>query len=180
MHTIIQTQRIVIREFLSGEENIYLSHFNDELVTLYLPKRSKEERIDIFRKALEKYKTDKKSGTWGMFNRAGGDFIGSCLLRPFNNEPGILELGYSMERKYWGAGIATEMAIAMVAYGFSGKNTSEIVAVTVLENLGSQRVLEKAGFKRMDNLLRDGEELAFFKIENASPNPLQRIGLQNV
>jgi ribosomal-protein-alanine N-acetyltransferase len=40
----------------------------------------------------------------------------------------------------------------------------EIVALTDLENIGSQRVLEKSGFIRMDNLLKNGEELAYFKI----------------
>src|SRR5580658_1896565 len=161
---IAQTPRLIIREFLPEEENIYLSHFNDEMVTQYIPKRSRDERINIFRTALEQYPVNKKSGLWGMFNKADGAFIGSCLLRPFNNEPGILELGYSMQQKYWGLGIGTEMAKAMVTYGFSDKDTLEIVAVTILENIGSQRVLEKAGLKRMDNLLRGGEELAYFKM----------------
>jgi len=164
MGIIAQTSRIVIREFLPEEENIYLNHFNDEMVTQYIPKRSRDERINIFRTALEQYPVNKKAGLWGMFNKADGAFIGSCLLRPFNNEPGILELGYSMERKYWGTGIGTEMAAAMVAYGFSDKKISEVVAVTDLGNIGSQRVLEKA-LKRMDNLLRDGEELTFFSLK---------------
>jgi len=165
MDTIVQTPRLIIREFLPEEENIYLNHFNDEMVTQYIPKRSRDERINIFRKALGQYPVNKTTGLWGMFNKADGAFIGSCLLRSFNNEAGILELGYSMEKKYWGTGIGTEMAIAMVAYGFSDINTSEVVAVTDLGNIGSQRVLEKAGLKRMDNLLRDGEELTFFGLK---------------
>ncbi|MDB5124889.1 MAG: anhydro-N-acetylmuramic acid kinase [Mucilaginibacter sp.] len=164
MSIVAQTPRIIIREFLPEEEDIYLNHFNDELVTQYLPVRSRDERINFFRKALEQYAVNKKLGTWGIFNKVGGEFIGSCLLRPFNTEPGIVEVGYSMERKYWGMGIGTEMATAMVAHGFTDENTSEIVAVTILENIGSQRVLEKAGLKRMDNLMRDGIELAYFKI----------------
>jgi ribosomal-protein-alanine N-acetyltransferase len=166
MNIITQTPRLVIREFLPGEENIYLNHFNDELVTLYLPVRSREERAKIFRTAVEQYPINKKLGLWGIFNKADGDFIGSCLLRLFNNdEPGIIELGYSLERKYWGLGIGSEMAAAMVTYDFSDQNTSEIVAVTELENAGSQRVLENAGLIRMDNLLRNGEELAYFSLK---------------
>jgi ribosomal-protein-alanine N-acetyltransferase len=164
MNIIVQTPRIVVREFLPEEQNTYLNHFKDEMVLQYIPKRSREERIGIFRKALEQYPVNKKLGIWGIFNKADGDFIGSCLLRPFNGEPGIVELGYSMDRKYWGMGIATEMAKAMIAHSLSDPNTLEIVAVTILENVGSRRVLEKAGFKRMDNLLRDGLELAYYKI----------------
>ena len=168
MATIAQTSRLIIREFLPVEETIYLNHFNDELVTQYIPKRSREERVNIFRKGLEQYVVTKTTGLWGIFSKGDGDFIGSCLLRPFYGEAGVLELGYSLEKKYWGGGFATEMATAMVAHGLSDQSISEIVAVTELENVGSQRVLEKAGLKRVDNLLRDGEELAYFKIRRLS------------
>ncbi|MDB4925301.1 GNAT family N-acetyltransferase [Mucilaginibacter sp.] len=162
MSIIVQTPRVFIREFLPEEQEIYLNHFTDEKVALYLPKRDREERINIFNNALNQYPITKTIGVWGIFNKANGEFIGSCLLRPFND--GIIELGYSLEQKYWGQGIATEMAIAMTSHGLSDTNTLEIVAVTVLENLVSQRVLEKAGFKRMSNLSRNGEELAFFRV----------------
>jgi len=102
MNIVTQTPRIIVREFLPEEENTYLNHFNDEIVLLYIPKRSREERIGIFHKALEQYVVDKQSGIWGIFNKADGGFMGSCLLRPFNNEPGKLELGYSLDRKHWG------------------------------------------------------------------------------
>ncbi|MDB5031770.1 GNAT family N-acetyltransferase [Mucilaginibacter sp.] len=164
MSIIVQTRQVFIREFLQEEQEIYLNHFTDEKVALYLPKRDRDERINIFNNALNQYPITKTIGIWGIFNKANGEFIGSCLLRPFNDDQRTIELGYSLEQKYWGQGIATEMAIAMITHGLSDTNTLEIVAVTILENSGSQRVLEKAGFKRMDNLSRNGEELAFFRI----------------
>jgi ribosomal-protein-alanine N-acetyltransferase len=153
---------MIIREFLADEEQVYLNHFNDAEVCLHLPKRTTDERIHIFRTALNNYPGNKRIGIWGMFNKADGEFIGSCLLRPFNNELEKIELGYSMDKKYWAQGIGTEMAKAMVAYAFIDKNVTEVVGCTTMQNTGSQRVLEKAGLKRVDNLLRDGEELAFF------------------
>ena len=165
MSIIVQTPRLVIREFLAGEQETYLNHFTDEMVTRYLPKRSREERVGIFNKALDQYAVTDILGMWGMFDDANGEFIGSCLLRSFNTEPGIIELGYSMEQKYWGRGLGGEMATAMVAHAFSDPNTVEVVAVTVPENIGSQRVLQKAGLLHQPNIFRDGLELAFFKLE---------------
>lgn len=165
MSIIIQTPRLIIREFLPEELEMYLNHFTDEKVCLYLPKRTTEERITIFNNALNKYTITKATGIWGMFDKTTGDFIGSCLLRPFNDDPGLIELGYSLEQKYWGQGIGTEMGTAMIAHSFNDAATTAVVAVTILENTGSQRVLEKAGLKRMDNILRDGEELAFFELK---------------
>jgi len=163
MHTIAQTPRLIIREFIPEEQETYLHHFTDEEVLLYLPQRTTEERINIFQTALANYANSKLTGIWGMFNKETGEFIGSCLLRPFNGDVKVLEVGYSMDKKYWGQGIATEMAEAMITHGFSDTDIDEIVGVTVLENISSQRVLEKAGLKRIDNLFRDGLELAFFR-----------------
>jgi len=163
MRTITQTPRLIIREFISEEQETYLHHFTDEEVCLYLPQRTTEERINIFQTALAAYANSKLMGIWGMFNKQTDEFIGSCLLRPFNNNPRILEVGYSMDKKYWGQGIGTEMAEAMVTYAFTYPFIEEVVAVTVKENIASQRVLEKAGLKRADNLFRDGLELAYFR-----------------
>ncbi|MCC8425546.1 GNAT family N-acetyltransferase [Mucilaginibacter sp. UR6-11] len=165
MNIIAQTLRMIIREFLPEELETYLTHFTDDEVARYLPKRSRDERIVIFNNALSQYLTTKATGIWGIFDNATGEFIGSCLLRPFNDEPGILEVGYSMEKKYWGRGIGTEMALAMITHGFADINITEIVACTTFENVASQRVLQKAGLKPVENLIRNGEELAFFRLK---------------
>jgi len=164
MSIIAQTPRIIIREFLAEELETYLKHFTDEQVTLHLPKRSREERIIIFNNALTQYQITSATGIWAIFDSATHDFAGSCLLRPFDDKAGVLELGYSLEQKYWGRGIATEMANAILAHGFNDNTITEIVAVTTLANAGSQRVLQKAGFNQGDNLIRNGEELAYFKL----------------
>jgi len=165
MHIIAETPRLIIREFAEGELNIYLKHFDDEEVLRYIPKRTREERMAIFHTAIEEYKTGKRLGKWGVFNKADGDCIGSCLLRIFDNDPTQIEIGYSMDRKYWGQGIGTEMALAMVAYAFTDPRVKEVVGVTDIANAGSQRVLEKAGLIKQPDIIRHGDELAYFKLE---------------
>jgi ribosomal-protein-alanine N-acetyltransferase len=167
MYLITETEHLIIREFFLREEEIYLDHFTDDEVCRYIPQRTRPERVNIFLAALVNYISNKQLGIWGMFNKANEEFVGSCLLRMFENDPGRVELGYSLERKYWSQGIGTEMARAMVAYAFAGEDTTEVVAITTLENIASQRVLEKAGLIRQENIVRDGEELAFFSKERS-------------
>jgi ribosomal-protein-alanine N-acetyltransferase len=164
MHAIAQTPRFVIRNFKPEEEAIYMSLFADDRVTVHLPDRSRKEHLQIFRKVFDDYAENNPLGRWGIFNNINGDFIGLCLLREYDDEAGKIELGYVLHQKYWGKGIAGEMAIIMVGYGFTHTDAKEIVAVTTLGNTGSQKVLEKAGLVRMDNFKRDGEELAYFRI----------------
>ncbi|XP_030445478.1 uncharacterized protein LOC115668112 [Syzygium oleosum] len=59
------------------------------------------------------------------------------------------ELGYAMALGYWGRGIMTEAVRMAVAEVFGGRPELERVeAVADVENKASQRVLEKAGFRR--------------------------------
>lgn len=165
MHIIAQAPRFVIRDFKPEEETMYIALFDDPRVTVHLPNRSRKEHLDIFRKSFDDYGANNKLGRWGIFNNRDGDFIGFCLLRPYDNDSQVVELGYVIHQKYWGKGIASEMAIIMVGYALTHTNAKEIVGVTTLGNTGSQKVLQKAGLVRMDNFKRDGEELAFFRIQ---------------
>ena len=165
MRIIAQTPRFVIRDFKPEEEEIFLALFDDKEVTVHLPKRTKEEHRKLFRDSLKEYEEGKALGRWGMFNNGDDDFMGMCLLRPFDNEAGKIEVGYVLKQNYWGKGIATEMAQIMVAYGFSRNDAIEMVAVTTLENAASQKVLEKAGLTRTGNYSRLSEELAYFTLK---------------
>ena len=57
------------------------------------------------------------------------------------------ELGYWLAEPYWGRGIITSAIERMVDYGFKTFDLDRIFARPFGSNIGSQRVLEKAGFK---------------------------------
>lgn len=163
MHIITQTKRITIREYLPEELETYLNHLFNEQVALYVSKRTREERVVIFNNALENYKATKAHGMWGMFDKMNGEFVGGCMLRPHNEETDTLEIGYSITPKLWGQNLATEMIAGLIPYGFAGTNINQLVAFTELPNIASQRVLEKNGFVRGDNVMQD-IELASFRL----------------
>lgn len=57
------------------------------------------------------------------------------------------ELGYWLAEPYWGRGIMTRAVVQMVDYGFQTfDGIDRIFARPFGTNIGSQRVLEKAGF----------------------------------
>jgi len=57
------------------------------------------------------------------------------------------EMGYWLGEAYWGKGIMTNAVKEMVTYGFKSFDIDRIFARPFGTNIGSQRVLEKAGFK---------------------------------
>jgi RimJ/RimL family protein N-acetyltransferase len=56
------------------------------------------------------------------------------------------ELGYWLGEAYWGNGIITKAIIEIVNYGFITFDINRIFARPFGTNIGSQKVLEKAGF----------------------------------
>lgn len=156
---------IIIREFTPQELDLFLDLFKNENVTRYLPYKSPEEFKEMFEKALSDYKEGPFS-RWGIFNAQNDDFIGMCLARIFLYQPDQLEIGYTLSENYWGKGLGTEVCKALVEYCLTLHPQKDIVAVTDLDNIGSQKVLTKSGFQRHENLVREDEELAYFVLQN--------------
>ena len=163
MSTLYQSPRIIIREFLPQEQQTFLNLFKDNQVTQYLPDTSPERYVEMFTELLENYEK-KNLSRWAIFDTTNNNFIGMCVARVFIHNISQIEIGYVLSREYWGKGIATEVCKAITQYSFANTNTTEVVAVTDLHNTGSQNVLQKAGFERLNNLIRNEEELAYFKI----------------
>lgn len=75
--------------------------------------------------------------------------VGS-VKRPGTGNPArtMPRLGYWLGRRYWGRGLATEMAAALVAHAFHTYAGERVGAGSFADNPGSRRVLEKLGFHR--------------------------------
>jgi ribosomal-protein-alanine N-acetyltransferase len=164
MNIITQTTRLQIREFTPEDETLSLEIDADDRLTQYVKKRSPQESKQVFKDTLKEYKNQSGLGRWGIFNVIDDDFIGICMLKPSESDSNYIELGYRLHHKYWGSGIATELAIALVSYGLNEVKLKEICAVTHPNNAASQRVLSKAGFERHGDAFWYGEDLPFFKV----------------
>lgn len=100
--------------------------------------------------------------TWKIvFN---GQTVGSIGFEPDGRRSGILskEMGYSLDENFWGMGIMTEAARAVMAYGFNDLKLGVISITTGIENKRSQRVIEKLGF------IYEGTERYAYKIFDGS------------
>jgi len=164
MSIVYQSQNIVIREFIPQDKQLFVQLFEDEEVTRYLPQRSAAQYVELFDSTIADYGKS-PMGRWGIFDSHTHDFIGMYLIRHFQYVPDQVEIGYVLAKKYWGKGIASEASSALIDYCFTQTDTNQVVAVTDLDNVGSQKVLEKAGLRRINNLRRDEQELAYFIIE---------------
>lgn len=164
MNIIAQTPRLLIREFTAEDEQLSLLIDADDRLTQYVKKRNPDESKRVFKDTLKEYKNGSGLGRWGVFNISDNDFIGVCALKPSDYDRSHIELGYRLHLKYWGQGIATELAGALINYGLQEVGLDEVCAVTHPQNAASQRVLLKAGFKRDGIVFWYGEDVPFFRV----------------
>lgn len=164
MNIITQTPRLLIREFTPGDEELSMIMDADERLAQYVKKRSPQESKQVFKDTLKEYKNGTGLGRWGIFNIADNDFIGVCALKPSDYDRTHIELGYRLHLKYWGQGIATELAEALISYGLNQMGLKEVCAVTHPQNAASQRVLVKAGFTYEGTVFWYGEDVPFFRV----------------
>ena len=85
---------------------------------------------------------------------ATGRFIGWFALFDDGLVDGLrtAELGYRLRREAWGKGYGTEGAQALVAEAFGRLGFDRVRAQTMAVNLGSRRVLEKAGLQHVETV----------------------------
>jgi ribosomal-protein-alanine N-acetyltransferase len=101
-----------------------------------------------------------------VVERASGRVIGDCGLQPLEGGPDV-ELGYRLGSAYRGRGYATEAGRAWLTYGLETLGLERIVAVAWPENVGSWRVMEKCGMRRVGSGEHYGHETVVYEITRA-------------
>ncbi|MNL48225.1 putative ribosomal N-acetyltransferase YdaF [compost metagenome] len=79
--------------------------------------------------------------------------MGTAGFVYWETEHARAEFGYSLSRAFWGKGLATEAARAIITFGFEVLALNRIEAKCMVENVASERVMQKAGL-RFDAVLR--------------------------
>ena len=160
---ILETSRLILREFLPGDADVLARVLSDPETMRFYPapidRRGVEEWIA---RNLRRY-ADNGHGLWAMILKANGELIGDCGLT-VQNVDGIdeVEIGYHVRRDLWGQGLATEAARACRDYGFARLPVERIISLIRPENLSSRRVAEKNGMTVWKELMwRDLPHLVY-------------------
>ncbi|WUI79106.1 GNAT family N-acetyltransferase [Streptomyces sp. NBC_00400] len=87
---------------------------------------------------------------WGVFvltDAASGTALGSIGFHGPPDAEGFVEIGYDLSPSARGAGWATDAARLLAGWAAAHPEVRTVCALTEPENIPSQRVLERAGFR---------------------------------
>lgn len=147
----IEGSRVIIRQLkLEDLENFY-SYRSDPQVCRYQTfmvksKIETEQFIDE-----QKERALGTPGKWlqiGIEHKKDEKLIGDCAIYFKEDEPRIVEIGYTIHPDYQRNGYATEAVRMLMKTVFKDYNVHKILAKVDVRNPSSARVLEKIGFKQ--------------------------------
>ncbi|HBK05171.1 MAG TPA: GNAT family N-acetyltransferase [Acetobacteraceae bacterium] len=148
-----RTARLFLRPIAMADAGqIFAAYSRNPEVTQFLIWRPSVTRRDIeayIRSCLET--PPHRARTYVLQGRKDSVIRGGLDLRQPDKHR--LEFGYVLARAWWGHGLMTEVLTEVVRWGLSQPAIYRIGAVCDVENIGSARVMEKAGLER-EGLLR--------------------------
>jgi ribosomal-protein-alanine N-acetyltransferase len=154
---ILETERLTLRHLIPSDLDDLFALYRDPDVRRYFPEGTltydeTKEELEWF---LNGHPRHPELGLWATIHKATGQFIGRCGLLPWTIDGrDEVEVAYLIDKDYWGQGLGTEAAQAILDYGFGPLGLSRLICLPERENLASIKVAEKIGMR----FEREGED----------------------
>lgn len=168
--SVLQTSRLTLRPTAVEDAALYLKLLNTPKWLEYIGDRKVKTLDDAKRYIQDRVRPQFEKLGYGNYTlnlKANGAQIGCCGL--YNREAlkGV-DIGFALLRQYENKGYAFEAAVKLRDLAFQEIGLQRIGAITVKNNTGSQKLLEKIGmqFLKTIQLGDDPEELMYYELES--------------
>ena len=148
MKIILETDRLILREINSRDEEVLFQLHSDPRVQQYTGEDIVATRLEIQESIKSRINSYNQYGygRWATIKKDTMEFVGWAGLA-YLPEFDQVDLGYRFFPNFWGQGIATEVSKAIINYGLSNLDIKEIIAIAMKENKASIRVMQKSGMQ---------------------------------
>ncbi|MGQ4242260.1 GNAT family N-acetyltransferase [Enterococcus casseliflavus] len=140
----LETPRLLLRPVSLADAADMFAYANDEEATRFVfPKHASLEET---KQQIASYFIAMPLGKFGIEEKVTGKLVGTIDLR-IDSDTATGELGYIVNRAYWGQGIVPEAAMVLLHFGFETLELIRIFARHDARNPQSGRVMDKIGMK---------------------------------
>lgn len=149
-YVTLQTVRLFLREFTLADAPALFHYAHLAEVTHFVewePPESVYESEELIQRYIGwQFEAPRRhlvlAITWN------GHLVGDIGLTGNSENELEAELGFAIDPAYWGQGVATEAAAAVVEYGFTTAGWDRIRALCDVDNVASAAVLRKIGLQQ--------------------------------
>jgi ribosomal-protein-alanine N-acetyltransferase len=154
----LNSERLLLREFIAGDWKVVLAYQSDPLYLQYYrwTHRTAGDVQSFVQTFIDQQRLPRHKFQFAVILRTGDELIGNCGIRKNTPDACEAEIGFEIDPTYWGHGYATESAGLLLSFGFEELKVHRIWARCLAENRASSRVLEKLGM-RLEGRLSQNE-----------------------
>ncbi|TCP24267.1 RimJ/RimL family protein N-acetyltransferase [Tenacibaculum skagerrakense] len=152
---IFETERLVIRKLLTSDLTSFFELESNPKVLQYATGEVKtlpeceRELLEL----IEKYDVkDNDFWIYAIVRKSDKQFIGTLAL--VKDEEGDDEIGYRFIERFWGNKYASEVCEGLISY-CKKTGMKKLIGNVVNENLASEKILLRFGFKKVKEFISD-------------------------
>jgi len=153
LHWPRHTARLLLRPATDADADAVFEYRRRADVATYLSRGplTREEVLARFASDAERAAAGHPEPFLGLVIERDGAVIGDCMVRLQADDNGMWAgiLGYTIHPGHAGIGLATEVACELVRTCFDDLHVATVTADVFVPHRASQRVLEKAGLRRV-------------------------------
>lgn len=174
MQFYLETERLILRNLLETDVDGIFELDSNPVVHQYLgknPIKTKEKAAKIIQFVQQQYK-NLGIGRFAAIEKSSGDFIGWSGLKlntgekeALNEKTDFYDIGYRFIPQYWGKGYATESALAVMDFGFNTLNLETICGAAEMDNIASNKVLQKIGLKFINEFTYEDVKCNWYELK---------------
>jgi RimJ/RimL family protein N-acetyltransferase len=147
----LAAERLVLREWESGDAPSALAAYGDEQVARWLaPAMDRIQDTDAMRALLEQWRAEdahmlSPAGRWAIERREDGQIVGGASLLPLPPDEEF-EIGWALHPQAWGYGYATESGLALARWAFS-QGIEQVIALVRPANTRAAATVSRIGME---------------------------------
>lgn len=144
----LRTKRLMLRKMqVSDLEKLFQVWSNPEVtrfmnIDKFTDKKQAKEMIILF----DKLSKENTAIRYSIIELESNEIIGSCGFNILDFENAKAEIGYEINKPFWGKGFAPEAITCLIRHAFNDLELNRIEAKVEPENFNSIKVLRKLNF----------------------------------
>ncbi|MGM9987849.1 MAG: GNAT family N-acetyltransferase [Bacillaceae bacterium] len=147
-----QTERLFLRKLTEADSARLLEIWSHPEVTKFMniTPFTDEEQVKGMIQFLNGLADENKGIRYAIIEAQSDTIIGTCGFNSLDFEQASGEIGYELDKAFWGNRYGPEAIICLLTYAFEELHFSKVIAKVEPENINSIRVLQKLQFTLED------------------------------
>ena len=150
----LETNRLKLRQWRESDFQPFAIMNADPDVMKYYPNPLSTSESDAMANKIKRLISERSWGFWAVETISKGEFIGFVGLHIPTYELPVapcVEVGWRLDKKYWGRGYATEAANEALRFAFQNLELNKVYSFASVSNKKSWKVMERLGMVNTGN-----------------------------